>query len=71
MLGRAEDQVEEQWRQSVSFFQRNSLRHRDLMLRQALEQAAQGGDEAEIARISGELVRLNQERQRYDETQNS
>ncbi len=73
MLGFTEDQVEEQWRQSVSFFQKNSLRHRDLMLRQELEQAVQRGDEAEIARITGESNRLNQnqERQRYDETQNS
>jgi DNA primase len=71
MLGFAEEQVEEQWRQSVSFFQRTSLQRRIQQARQTLNQAEQQGDENEVLRISGELVQLNQERQNYDETQNS
>ncbi len=71
MLGFTEEQVEEQWRQSISFFQRASLQRRIQQARQALNQADQQGDENEVLRISGELVLLNQERQHYDETQNS
>ena len=71
MLGFAEEQVEEQWRQSVAFFQRTSLQRRIQQARQALNQAEQQGDENEVLRISGEIVQLNQERQHYDETQNS
>lgn len=71
MLGFAEEQVEEQWRQSISFFQRTSLQHRIQQARQALNQAEQQGDENAVMRISGELVQLNQERQHHDEAQNS
>jgi hypothetical protein len=71
MLGLAEEQVEEQWKQSISFFQKNSLQRRDLQIRQALNQAEQRGDENEVLRLNRELFQLNQERQNYDEAQNS
>lgn len=71
MFGFSEEQVEEQWRQSVMFFQRTSLQRRIHSTRHALVQAEQNGNDDEVLRLSGELVQLNQERQRYADAQSS
>jgi DNA primase len=71
MFGFSEEQVDEQWQQSVSFFQRTSLQRRIMETRQALAQAEQAGKDSEVLHLSGELVRLNQERQRHAEAQTS
>lgn len=71
MFGFSEEQVDQQWKQSLSFFQRTSLQRRILTTRQALSQAEQSGQDSEVLRLSSELVQLNQERQRYAEAQTS
>ncbi len=71
MFGFSEEQVEEQWRQSVSFFQRTSLQRRMLSTRHALARAEQNGNDAEVLHLSGQLMQLNQERQRYGDAQSS
>ncbi len=55
-----EEQVERQWRDYLLYFQKNALQKRIDNARQALATAS---DDGEIARISAELVALNQERQ--------
>ncbi len=55
-----EQQVERQWRDYLLYFQKNALQKRIANARQALATAS---DDDEIARISTELVALNQERQ--------
>ncbi len=55
-----EEQVERQWRDYLLYFQKNALQKRIDDTRQALATAS---DDSEIARISAELVALNQERQ--------
>ena len=55
-----EEQVERQWRDYLHYFQKNALQKRIDNARQALATAS---DDGEIARISAELVALNQERQ--------
>ena len=71
MFGFSEEQVNEQWKQSLSFFQRNALQRRIMTTRQALSQAEQSGNDDEVLRLSGELVQLNRERQRHAEAQTS
>ena len=71
MFGFSEEQVNEQWKQSLSFFQRNALQRRIMTTRQALSQAEQSGNDDEVLRLSGELVELNRERQRHAEAQTS
>ena len=69
MFGFSEEQVNEQWEQSVSFFQRNALQRRIVMTRQTLSQAEQSGNDDEVLRLSSELIQLNRERQRHAEAQ--
>lgn len=63
-----EGQVERQWRDYLRYFQKNALQRRIVSARQALAAAS---DEGEIARISAELVALNQERQTVAAQQSS
>ena len=63
-----EGQVERQWRDYLLYFQKNALQKRIDNARQALATAS---DEGEIARISAELVALNQERQTVAAQQSS
>ena len=63
-----EEQVERQWRDYLLYFQKNALQKRIDNARQALATAS---DEGEIARISAELVALNQERQAVAAQQSS
>ncbi|MCY4606305.1 MAG: DNA primase [Gemmatimonadetes bacterium] len=63
-----EEQVERQWRDYLLYFQKNALQKRIANARQALAAAS---DEDEIARISAELVALNQERQAVATQQSS
>lgn len=71
MIGFDEEQVERQWRDYLLHFQKSSLQDRIDNARQALAQAAQSGDDGEVARISAELVQLNQQRQVFIAQQNS
>ena len=66
--GSDEEQVERQWRDYLSYFQKNALQKRIDNARQALATAS---DDSEIARISAELVALNQERQAVAAQQSS
>ena len=63
-----EEQVERQWRDYLLYFQKNALQKRIDDARQALAAAS---DDSEIARISAELVALNQERQAVAAQQSS
>ena len=63
-----EGQFERQWRDYLRYFQKNALQKRIANARQALAAAS---DEGEIARISAELVALNQERQAVAAQQSS
>ncbi len=63
-----EEQVERQWRDYLLYFQKNALQKRIANARQALATAS---DDGEIARISAELVALNQERQAVAAQQSS
>ena len=63
-----EEQVERQWRDYLLYFQKNALQKRIDDARQALATAS---DDSEIARISAELVALNQERQAVAAQQSS
>ncbi len=63
-----EEQVERQWRDYLLYFQKNALQKRIANARQALAAAS---DDGEIARISTELVALNQERQAVAAQQSS
>ena len=63
-----EEQVERQWRDYLFYFQKNALQKRIADARQALAAAS---DDSEIARISAELVALNQERQAVAAQQSS
>ena len=63
-----EEQVERQWRDYLLYFQKNALQKRIANARQALAAAS---DDGEIARISAELVALNQERQAVAAQQSS
>ena len=63
-----EEQVERQWRDYLLYFQKNALQKRIDNARQALATAS---DDSEIARISAELVALNQERQAVAAQQSS
>ena len=63
-----EEQVERQWRDYLLYFQKNALQKRIDNARQALATAS---DDGEIARISAELVALNQERQAVAAQQSS
>ena len=63
-----EEQVERQWRDYLLYFQKNALQKRIDDARQAL---AATSDDGEIARISAELVALNQERQAVAAQQSS
>ena len=63
-----EEQVERQWRDYLLYFQKNALQKRIDDVRQALATAS---DDSEIARISAELVALNQERQAVAAQQSS
>ena len=62
------EQVERQWRDYLRYFQKNALQQRIANARQALAAAS---DEGEVARISAELVALNQERQAVAAQQSS
>ena len=66
--GSNEEQVEQQWRDYLLYFQKNALQKRIDNARQALATAS---DDGEIARISAELVALNQERQAVSAQQSS
>ena len=66
--GSDEEQVERQWRDYLLYFQKNALQKRIANARQALAAAS---DDGEIARISAELVALNQERQAVAAQQSS
>ena len=63
-----EEQVERQWRDYLRYFQKSALQKRIADARQALAVAS---EEGEIARISAELVALNQERQAVAAQQSS
>lgn len=63
-----EEQVDRQWRDYLRYFQKNALQKRIANARQALARAS---DDDEIARISAELVALNQERQAVAAQQSS
>ena len=63
-----EEQVERQWRDYLLYFQKSALQKRIDDARQALATAS---DDSEIARISAELVALNQERQAVAAQQSS
>ena len=63
-----EEQVERQWRDYLLYFQKSALQKRIDNARQALATASGDG---EIARISAELVALNQERQAVAAQQSS
>ena len=63
-----EEQVERQWRDYLLYFQKSALQKRIDNARQALATAS---DDGEIARISAELVALNQERQAVAAQQSS
>ena len=63
-----EEQVERQWRDYLLYFQKSALQKRIDDVRQALVTAS---DDSEIARISAELVALNQERQAVAAQQSS
>jgi DNA primase len=71
MFGFSEEQVNEQWKQSLSFFQRNALQRRIMTTRQALSQAEQSGNDDEVLRLSSELIQLNRQRQHHAEAQTS
>ena len=66
--GSDEEQVEQQWRDYLLYFQKDALQKRIANARQALAAAS---DDGEIARISAELVALNQERQAVAAQQSS
>ena len=66
-----EEQAEQQWRDYLRHFQKNSNQTRINAARQALAQAAANNDDGEVARISAELVQLNQQRQALAAEQNS
>ena len=63
-----EEQVDRQWRDYLRYFQKNALQKRITNARQALARAS---DDDEIARISAELVALNQARQAVAAQQSS
>ncbi|MYC72524.1 MAG: DNA primase [Gemmatimonadetes bacterium] len=63
-----EEQFERQWRDYLRYFQKNALQKRIDNARQALATAS---DDGEIARLSAELVALNQERQAVAAQQSS
>ncbi len=63
-----EEQVERQWRDYLLYFQKSALQKRIDNARQALATAS---DDGEVARISAELVALNQERQAVTAQQSS
>lgn len=63
-----EEQVDRQWRDYLRYFQKNALQKRIANARQALARAS---DDDEIARISAELVALNQKRQAVAAQQSS
>ena len=63
-----EEQVERQWRDYLLYFQKSALQKRIDNARQALATAS---DDGEIARISAELVALNQDRQAIAAQQSS
>ena len=63
-----EEQVDRQWRDYLRYFQKNALQKRIANARQALARAS---DDDEIARISAELVALNQARQAVTAEQSS
>ena len=63
-----EEQVERQWRDYLLYFQKSALQKRIDNARQALATAS---DDGEIARISAELVALNQDRQAVAAQQSS
>ena len=63
-----EEQVERQWRDYLLYFQKSALQKRIDNARQALATAS---DDGEIARISAELVVLNQDRQAVAAQQSS
>ena len=63
-----EEQVERQWRDYLLYFQKSALQKRIANARQALATAS---DDGEIARISAELVALNQDRQAVAAQQSS
>ena len=65
-----EEQSEQQWRDYLRHFQKKSNQAHIDAARQALGQAAASNDEDEIARISTELVQLNQQRQAFVAEQN-
>ncbi len=67
-LGFDEEQIDRQWRDYLLYFQKNALQQRIANARQALAAAS---DDGEIARISAELVALNQERQAVAAQQSS
>ena len=66
--GSDEEQVERQWRDYLLYFQKNALQKR---IDNALQALATASDDGEIARISAELVALNQERQAVAAQQSS
>ena len=66
-----EEQAERQWRDYLLRFQQNSLQTRITNAIQTLTQADQKGDIDEVARISADLVQLNQQRQAFAAEQNS
>ena len=66
--GSDEEQVERQWRDYLLYFQKNALQKR---IDDALQALATAADDGEIARISAELVALNQERQAVAAQQSS
>ncbi len=66
-----EEQVERQGRDYLLYFQKNALQKRIASARQALAEASKASDDGEIARISAELVALNQERQAVAAQQSS
>ena len=69
--GSDEEQVERQWRDYLLYFQKNALDKRVSNACQALAEASNASDDSEIARISAELVALNQERQAVAAQQSS
>jgi DNA primase len=66
-----EEQAEQQWRDYLLRFQRDSLEIQTANARHALAAAAQKGDEGEVARINAEIVQFNQQRQAFADQQNS
>ena len=64
-LGFDEDQAEQMWHDYLNRFQRDSLESRQAQVLQALAQAAQSGDAAEVSRLQTELSRIAQQRQAF------